>query len=79
MLKIKLTRTGKKGQPNYRIVVIEAKTRREGKYLESLGFYQPQQKPAIIKINQERYQFWLQKGAQPTPTVRKLAHQTRPK
>lgn len=72
MLKIKLFRTGKKNQPSYRIVVVEAKSKINGKYLVSLGFYNPLSKPATLKVDRKAYQEWLTKGAQPTPTVKKL-------
>lgn len=72
MLKIKLTRTGKRGQPSYRIVVVEARSKRDGKYLESLGFYNPLTKPNTIKVDKKKYQEWKAKGAQPTDTVRRL-------
>lgn len=72
MLKIKLTRRGKKNQPSYRIVVAEAQSKRDGKYLDLLGFYNPLTKPATIKINKESYLNWLKKGARPTETVKKL-------
>lgn len=72
MLKIKLTRTGKKNQPSYRIVIVEARSKRDGKYLESLGWYNPLTEPATIKINKKRLNHWLSCGAQPTDTVRKL-------
>lgn len=73
MLKIRLTRTGKRGQPSYRIVVAERRSRRDGKSIDSLGFYNPLTKPATIKLDKLKYQNWLAKGAQPTPTVRSLA------
>lgn len=72
MLKIKLSRKGKKNQPFYRIIVAEAKSKRDGKYIDALGYYNPLTKPKIIKINKEAYQEWLKKGAQPTETVKKL-------
>ena len=72
MLKIKLTRFGKKHQPSYRIVISEARSKRDGKYIESLGFYNPLSKQKKVKINKEKYQEWLNKGAQPTDTVRRL-------
>ena len=73
MLKIKLTRVGKKGQPQYRIVVIEARDKNSGKYVELLGTYNPLLKPAEFKLDTAKYKTWLDKGAQPTMTVRKLA------
>lgn len=72
MLKIKLTRTGKKGYASYRIVVNEARSKRDGSCLESLGQYDPNTSPKTIKINKKRLDYWLSKGAQPTLTVRRL-------
>ncbi len=72
MLKIKLSRTGKKGYASYRIVVNEARTKRDGKYLELLGHYDPNTKPKTIKLDKKRLNHWLSKGAQPTQTVRRL-------
>lgn len=72
MLKIKLTRVGKKHQPSFRIVVVEARSKRDGKYLEALGFYNPLTNPAKIKLNQKAFQEWIAKGAQPTERVQKL-------
>ena len=59
MLKLKLYPTGKKNQIKYRIVVAEARSKRTGKYIESLGFYDPQSEPANIKIDKERYNEWI--------------------
>lgn len=73
MLKIKLTRTGKKNQPSFRIVVAEARSKRDGQYTDCLGFYYPLSKPKVVKIDKKKYQEWLAKGAQPTETVRRLA------
>jgi small subunit ribosomal protein S16 len=72
MLKIKLTRTGKKNQAYYRIVVSEARAKRDGKYIESLGYYQPLSKPSNIKIDKKRFDYWVEKGAKPTQTVRSI-------
>lgn len=71
MVKIRLFRFGKKKQPFYRIVVADSRKRRDGKYIDWLGFYNPvamgnQEK---IKINKEKAESWLQKGAWPTETV----------
>ena len=73
MLKIKLARFGKKGQPHYRIVVNEARTKRDGKYVALLGQYAPTQTPKILKIDLEEYNNWIKKGAKPTDTVASLA------
>lgn len=67
MLKIKLSRTGKTHQPSYRIVVVEAKSKRDGAYVESLGHYSPLTKQLVL--DKEKYAVWLTKGAQPTNTV----------
>ena len=74
MLKIKLFPTGKRNQRKFRIVIAEARSKREGKYLEVLGFYDPLTDPATLTLDKERYQRWLEKGAQPTQTVRLLAN-----
>lgn len=73
MLKIKLTRLGKRNQPHYRVVVNEAKKRRDGKYVDMLGHYNPLSNPAEIVIDLEKYDSWIKKGAQPTETVAHLA------
>jgi len=72
MLKIRLNRRGKKNQPSYRVVVIPARSKRNGKYIQSIGFYNPLSKPPTIKIDRKAYKQWLQKGAQPTTRVKKL-------
>ncbi len=72
MLKIKLARFGKKKQPEYRIIVNEAKTKRDGKYIDLLGFYSPTQEPKVLKIDEKKYNEWISKGAQPTETVASL-------
>ena len=73
MLKIKLIRFGKKHQPSYRIVVVEAKSKLKGKYLEQVGSYVPLTKPHTVRIDKQKYTSWLKKGAQPTERVRSLA------
>lgn len=72
MLKIKLARFGKKKQPHYRIVVNEARDKRDGKYVESVGSYAPTLQPKVLEINVDKYNEWLKKGAQPTETVQAL-------
>ncbi len=72
MLKIKLARFGKKNQPHYRIVVNEARDKRDGSSVETLGHYAPTQTPKQLVINVELYKKWIAKGAQPTPTVASL-------
>ena len=73
MLKIKLARFGKKKQPVYRIIVNEAKSKRDGQYVALLGRYSPTETPKILEIDFKAYEAWLAKGAQPTETVAALA------
>ena len=72
MLAIRLTRKGAKKQPFYRVVVTEKESKRDGRFVEILGHYDPIQTPAIIKLDTERINYWIGRGAQPTETVRKL-------
>ncbi len=72
MVKIRLTRMGKRGQPFYRIIVLDSRKARDGAYIESLGYYNPLKKPYELSVNSERVLYWLEKGAQPTGTVRSL-------
>ena len=65
-------RMGAKKRPSYRIVVKEKLSKRDGAYLENLGFYNPTQNPAEIRLDAARAQYWIEKGAQPTETVRRL-------
>lgn len=71
-VKIKLTRLGKIRNPQYRISVADARTRREGRAIEVIGRYHPKEEPSLIEINSERAQYWLSVGAQPTEPVLKL-------
>ncbi len=71
-VKLRLTRMGKKKQPFYRIVAADSRTRRDGKYLEKIGHYNPLTDPADIVIDEERALYWLKNGAIPTDTVRSL-------
>jgi small subunit ribosomal protein S16 len=71
-VKIRLTRLGKKKQPTYRLVVIDSRKQRDGKYIEQLGFYDPRQDPSVVEINNERALYWLHTGAQPTERAQKL-------
>ncbi len=70
MLKIRLMRTGKRNQASYRIVLAEARSKRDGKYLEGLGNWNPNSDE--LKIDKKRYAYWISQGAQPTEKVRKL-------
>ena len=71
-VKIKLTRLGKIRNPQYRIAVADARTRRDGRAIEIIGRYHPKEEPSLIEIDSERAQYWLSVGAQPTEPVRKL-------
>ena len=68
-VKIKLQRLGKIRQPYYRIVVADARTRRDGKAIETIGKYHPKEEPSFIAVDSERAQYWLGVGAQPTEAV----------
>lgn len=70
--KIRLTRLGKKRQPTYRVVVMDSRKPRDGKYIEQLGIYDPRQEPSLITIDNDRALHWLNTGAQPTERVQKL-------
>lgn len=72
MLKIKLARFGKKNQPHYRIIVNEARSKRDGKYVAALGHYAPTQTPKVLEVDLEAYKKWVSQGAQPTETVANL-------
>ena len=72
MLAISLMRMGAKGKPYYRLVVKEKRSKRDGKYLENVGTYNPMIDPAEVKLNHERIQYWIGVGAQPTETVKSL-------
>lgn len=68
-VKLKLTRMGSKKHPFYRIVAAPDETRRDGRPLEYLGFYNPMKDPAEVRLDVEKIRFWLDKGAEPTATV----------
>ena len=73
MLKIKLARFGKKGQPHFRIILNDARSKRDGQYVALLGHYAPTATPKILELDLKAYEEWLKKGAQPTDTVAALA------
>jgi small subunit ribosomal protein S16 len=68
-VKIKLTRLGKIRNPQYRIAVADARTRRDGRAIEIIGRYHPKEEPSLIEVDSERAQYWLGVGAQPTEPV----------
>jgi small subunit ribosomal protein S16 len=71
-VRIRLARMGRKKRPFYRIVAASSEAKRDGSFLEVVGTYDPQQEPAAISIKHEKLQIWLDRGAQPTETVRTL-------
>ena len=71
-VKIKLMRLGKIRQPYYRIVVADARNRRSGRAIETIGKYHPKNEPSLIEVDSERAQYWLGVGAQPTEPVQHL-------
>ena len=75
MVAMRLARIGSKKRPYYRIVVIEKRKARNGRFLEVLGQYSPIANPTQIHINSERAQYWLSKGAEPSETVRSILRQ----
>ncbi len=68
-VKIKLKRIGKIRVPQYRIVIADSRTARNGRAIEEVGIYQPKQEPSLIRVDSERVQYWLSVGAQPTEPV----------
>lgn len=70
MVSIRLARIGKKKKPFYRVVVIEKRNPRNGRFVEIVGTYDPLKDPAEVKLEADRIKFWLGKGAQPSDTVR---------
>jgi small subunit ribosomal protein S16 len=72
MLSIRLRRTGSAKRPHYRVVVAESQNWRDGRFVEVLGHYDPRHEPAVVKLDSERVQYWISKGARPSDTVRSL-------
>ena len=72
MVKIRLRRMGAKKAPFYRVIVADARSPRDGRFIEEIGYYNPMTTPAEIKIDAEKATEWLKNGAQPTETVRSL-------
>ncbi len=71
-VKIRLRRMGAKKAPFYRVVVADSRYPRDGRFIEEIGYYDPTKEPSIIKIDVEKAQKWMDNGAQPTDTVKKL-------
>ena len=72
MLSIRMRRTGSKKRPFFRVVVSEARSKKEGEFIEVLGFYNPRTKPATVEINKARISHWIKSGARPSDSVRTL-------
>ncbi|MBR2653543.1 MAG: 30S ribosomal protein S16 [Lachnospiraceae bacterium] len=72
MVKIRLKRMGQKKAPFYRIVVADARSPRDGRFIEEIGYYDPTKDPSVYSLNEEAAKKWLANGAQPTAEVAKL-------
>ncbi len=72
MVKIRLRRMGAKKAPFYRVVVADSRFPRDGRFIEEIGIYNPCVEPAEVRIDADRAKDWMQKGAQPSDTVRRL-------
>lgn len=70
--KIRLARAGAKKRPFYQVVVADGRSRRDGRFIENMGTYDPTKNPAACKLDEEKILAWLGKGAQPTDTVRQI-------
>ena len=71
-VKIRLRRMGKKKAPVYRIIVADSRSPRNGRFIEEIGYYDPNTEPSEVKINEDLAKKWLETGAQPTEVVSKL-------
>ena len=69
MVKIRLMRVGMQGQPSYRVVIADARSPRDGRIIENIGWYNPRTEPSTIQIDAERAKHWLSVGAQPSESV----------
>lgn len=78
MLAIRLTRMGAKKRPFYRVIVAEKRGKRDGRFVEIVGHYNPCQQPGIINLDHDRIQYWIKCGAQPTETVKNLIRKSAP-
>ena len=77
MVRLRLTRMGRKKRPFYRIVAADSRSPRDGRNIETLGHYDPMKEPAEIKVDLERVDYWLGVGASPSETVAKLIEKSR--
>lgn len=72
MVKIRLSRVGAKNQPKYRIIAVDSRAKRDGKFLEILGNYDPTQKEFVLNLKKERIDYWTSQGAQLSDSVKRL-------
>jgi small subunit ribosomal protein S16 len=75
-VKIRLLRMGKIRNPQYRIVVADSRTKRDGRAIEYVGIYQPKEDPSVIEVKSDRVQYWLSVGAQPSEAVQRILEKT---
>jgi small subunit ribosomal protein S16 len=78
LLVIRLTRKGAKKRPIYRVVVTEKEAKRDGRFVEIIGHYNPCREPAELKLDRGRIDYWIARGAQPSATVRSLIRKSEP-
>ena len=71
-VKLRLMRMGKTKQPTYRVVVADSRSPRNGRFIEIIGTYDPRQEPSVVRIDTDKANDWIRKGAQPTETVARL-------
>ena len=71
-VRVRLTRVGSKKNPIWRVVVSDQRSPRDGRFIETIGHYNPQTEPSTIVLDEERFQHWVARGAQPTNTVKQL-------
>lgn len=72
MVRIRLRRVGRKKQPSYRIVVADARSPRDGRFIEVIGFYNPRTQPTTMTVKEDRALYWLKSGAQPSEPVQRI-------
>ena len=72
MVIIRLARGGSKKRPFYSINVCDSRCRRDGRFIERIGYYNPMEEPSVVKVDPEKAKAWMEKGAQPTDTVKAL-------
>jgi small subunit ribosomal protein S16 len=72
LVKIRLKRVGAKKQPHYRIVIADSRFPRDGRFIETVGTYDPRTHPSSVTLKEDRIRYWLNNGAQPTDTVRSI-------